>query len=70
MLRDYSKMSKAELSSELKSIKSDLEDLEETSEFYLTNAAVHIPGRTVAKYDDEIRKLKEEIVMVEKLLAE
>ena len=66
---DYSLMNKAELETELKKLKTTLEDLEEVIQFNFTNTSDHISGRVVAKDEEEIEKLKRETVNVEKLLS-
>ena len=70
MFKDYNSMSKEELATELKRLKSDLEDFEETSQFYLMNSSAHISGKTVAKYEKEFIMLKDAIAKVEKLLED
>lgn len=62
-------MSKVELENELKRLKDNLEDLEETFQFHLKNTSEHIPGRIVAKDEEEIEKLRREIDKLEKVLS-
>lgn len=69
MSKDYSSMSKDELELEIKRLKSDLEDLEETVAFHLANTAAHIPGSSVARAEEEHETLKAQIEEIEKLLS-
>jgi archaellum component FlaC len=69
MPREYSTMSRSELESELRRLKADLEDLEETVAFHLTNTAAHISGSSVARAEEEREELKKQIAEVEKLLS-
>ena len=70
MFKKYDAMTKEELATELERLKSDLEDFEETSQFYLMNSSAHISGKTVAKFEKEFTMLKDTIAEVEKLLAD
>ncbi len=62
-------MDKTGLEAELKRLRANLEDLEEVLEFNFTNTSAHIPGRIVAKDEEELEKLKIEIAKIEKLLS-
>ncbi len=70
MSKDCNRMSKGELESELRRLRSDLEDLEETVAFHFANTAAHIPGSSVAGAEEEREELKRKIAEVEKLLSE
>lgn len=67
---DYSSMSKAELESNLKKLKNDFEDLEETITFNLANSSSHIGGGQVRKDMDCLEELKAEICQIENILLE
>jgi len=69
MLKDYNSMSKVKLEDELRRLQDDLEDLEETFQFHLRNTSNHISGRTVAKGEEELERLKLEIGKIKKLLS-
>ena len=69
MLKDYSKMNKSEREAELRRLKEDLEDLEETFQFHMRNTSAHISGRSVAKGEEELERLKREIDKIMKLLS-
>jgi hypothetical protein len=69
MPKGYNTMSRSELEAELKRLRADLEDLEETVAFHLANTAAHISGSSVAKAEEEREELKKQIAEVEKLLA-
>jgi hypothetical protein len=68
--KEYNTMSRSELEAELKRLRADLEDLEETVAFHLANTAAHISGSSVARAEEEREALKAEISEVEKLLSE
>lgn len=70
MLKDYSVMNRSELELELKRLRADLEDLEETVAFHFANTAAHISGSSVARAEEEREALKKEISKIEKLLSE
>jgi hypothetical protein len=66
---NYSSMSKAELESHLKRLKSNFEDLEQTITFNLANSCSHIGGGQVRKDMDCLEELKAEICMIERILS-
>jgi uncharacterized protein YktB (UPF0637 family) len=66
---DYNSMSKAELEAMLKRLQNNLEDLEETINFNFTYSSAHIGGNQVRKDEESLRKLKEEIERVKKILS-
>jgi hypothetical protein len=68
-MTDYNSMSKAELESVLKRLKSNLEDLEETIRFNFAYSSAHISGGQVRKDEESLRKLEEEVGIVEELLS-
>lgn len=70
MPKEYNLMSRDELESELKRLRADLEDLEETVAFHLANTAAHISGSSVTQAEEEQEELKTEIATVEKMLSE
>jgi hypothetical protein len=70
MKRDYGSMSKAELESVLKDLRESLVDLEETMQFNLTYSSAHISGKQVSKDEENLRLLREEVALVEQLIAE
>jgi hypothetical protein len=69
MLKDYSSMSKVELEAELRRLRDDLEDLEETFQFHLKNTSDHISGSVVVKGEKELEKLGIEIDKIKNLLS-
>ena len=69
MLKDYSELSEAERRAELRRLREDLEDIEETFQFHMRNTSAHISGRAVAKGEEEIERLKREIDKITKLLS-
>jgi len=69
MSKDYSIMSKDELSAELRRLKNELEDLEDTFQFNLANTSAHLSSGAVTAHEEEIAELKEQIAKVESLLA-
>lgn len=68
-MKGYRSMSRAELTSVLKCLQHNLEDIEETVSFNLMFTADHIAGSQVRKDEESLRELKEEIACVEELLA-
>jgi tetrahydromethanopterin S-methyltransferase subunit G len=66
---NYDSMSKDELESTLKRLKSNLEDLEETITFNFSHTSDHIGGKQVRKDEGILRELKEEIEKVKKILS-
>jgi archaellum component FlaC len=69
MSKDYSTMNKDELAAELKRLKNEVEDLEDTFQFNLANTSAHLSSGAVAEHEEEIAELKELIAKVESLLA-
>ena len=69
MLKDYSRMDRDEREAELRRLREDLEDLEETFQFHMRNTSAHISGRAVAKGEEELERLKREIDKIMKLLS-
>ena len=67
---NYSSMSKAELESNLKKLKNDFEDLEETITFNFANSSSHIGGGQVRKDMVCLEELKAEICQIESILEE
>jgi len=59
-------MSKVELEAELRRLRDDLEDLEETFQFHMRNTSDHISGSVVAKGEEELKRLKLEIDKIKK----
>lgn len=68
--KDYESMGRAELEGELRRLRENLEDLEETLGFYYSATQAHIPGSFVRQDEEELRELKEDIALVERLLGE
>lgn len=68
--KDYENMGRAELEAELKRLRENLEDLEETLSYYYSATQAHIPGSFVRQDEEELRELKEELALVERLLRE
>ena len=69
MKESYESMDKAQLEAELKKLKADLEDMEDTFNFNLTNTSAHLRSGIVAEHEDELEDLKKEIAQVEELLS-
>lgn len=69
MPEDYESMSREELEAELKRLRENLEDLEETLSYYYSSTQAHIPGSFVKQDEAAIEELKEEIARVEELLS-
>ena len=61
-------MTKTELEAKLKSLKNELEDLEDTIAFNLMNTSAHIPGSHVRSDEELLEELKKEISAVETML--
>lgn len=62
-------MSKAELESALKRLKSNFEDLEETISFNFTYSVAHVDLGQVIRDEESLMELKEEIRSIEDLLS-
>jgi hypothetical protein len=69
MLKDYNSMSKIELEAELRRLKDNLEDMEETFQFHMRNTSAHISSRVVKKGEQELERLGSEIKKIKKLLS-
>lgn len=69
MFKDYRSMNKAELEAELRRLKDNLEDMEETFQFHMRNTSAHISGRVVKKSEQELERLGTEIKKIKKLLS-
>ncbi|MBE0426877.1 MAG: hypothetical protein IBX72_09555 [Nitrospirae bacterium] len=67
---DYSLISKAELKLELKRLRVNLHDLEETMQFNSTYSSAHISGEQVKKYEESLTVLKNEIAAIEQILSQ
>lgn len=61
-------MSREALEARLKHLREELEDLEDTFTFNLTNTSAHLRSGVVAEHEDEIGELKHEIAQIEGLL--
>ena len=59
---------KPELEQKLKSLKDELEDLEDAIAFNLMNTSAHIPGGHVRKDEELLEELKGKIAEIEKTL--
>lgn len=70
MKKDYTLMNKNELQLELKRLRGNLEDLEETMQFNFTHSSAHISGEQVKKDDEILSMLKHEIAAIELLLSQ
>lgn len=69
MGKDYHSMTKAELETELKRLKDNLEDLEEMMSFSYSKSSAHISGGQVKQDEESLCELQEEVALVERLLA-
>jgi len=65
---DFNSMSRAELEKHLKSLKDDLEDLEDALHFNFNYTSNHISGRQVLKDKESLKEMREEIAVIEALL--
>lgn len=65
MEKDYSVMTAAEISVEIRRLKDELEDLEDTFTFNLTNTSAHLRSGIVAEHEDEISELTKKIAVLE-----
>ena len=63
-------MTKSELEAKLKSLKNELEDLEDTIAFNLMNTSAHIPGHHVRSDEELLEELKKEIKKTEDILSQ
>lgn len=70
MKKDYGLMPKAELELELKRLRDNLEDFEETMQFNFTYSSAHISSQQVRKDEDNLSELKKDISAIEKLLSQ
>ncbi|MHB8173856.1 MAG: hypothetical protein ACYDFU_05290 [Nitrospirota bacterium] len=61
---------RAELEKELKRLRDEFEDLENTIAFNLINTSAHIPGGHVRKDEELLEELKGKIADIEKALNE
>jgi hypothetical protein len=68
MRKNLDEMSNDELAAELKRLNEELDDLEETASFHFSHTSAHIGGGAVAEHEEELKKLREKIVLVEGLL--
>lgn len=66
---DYAAMSRDELEKELKRLRNELEDSEETFTFNLTNTTAHINSGMVNMAEEELEDLRKTIKQVEALLG-
>lgn len=63
-------MDRAALENEIKRLRDELEDLEDTFTFNLTNTSAHLRSGLVAEHEDELNELREKIAGIEVLLEE
>jgi hypothetical protein len=68
MSKDYTEMNRDELAAELKRLKYELEDMEDTFQFNLTNTSAHLSSGMVAEHEEEIAELNRKITQVESQL--
>ena len=61
-------MDRAALEKEIKRLKDELEDLEDTFTFNLTNTSAHLRSGLVAEHEDELNELRKKIAGIEGLL--
>lgn len=67
--KDYLQMGPEQLEAELKRLRDNLEDLEDTFAFNLTNTSAHLNSGVVAEAEEELQELKDEIAKVQSLLG-
>lgn len=60
----------AELRAKQKELKDLLEEVEEERLIILGQSNIHLPGRLVVKYENELKGIKEDIGTVERLIGE
>lgn len=70
MKKDYTVMNKNDLQLELKRLRDNLDDLEETIQFNLTHTSAHISGEKVKKDEESLGMLKHEIATIEQILSQ
>ena len=63
-------MDKEELRGKLVRLMDELEDLEDTFNFNLTNTSAHINSGIVSEHEDDLNGIRAEIARIEGLLAE
>ncbi|WP_066640091.1 hypothetical protein [Desulfolucanica intricata] len=59
---------KEELEQKILELEEELEDILEEREFVLAKTSIHVPGVTVAKFEQEINAIKEKIAALKKQL--
>jgi hypothetical protein len=70
MKKDYTVMSKYELLIELKRLRDNLKDLEETMNFHYTFSSAHISGEQAKKDEQTLDVLKQEIATIELIISQ
>lgn len=60
-LEDLSKLRVEDLTQRLRKLSEELEELEEERNFVLKQTGIHLPGRTVKKYEVDTTALKQSI---------
>lgn len=65
---DYTIMSRDELERELRRLRDNLEDLEDTFAFNLTNTSAHLNSGVVAEAEEELEELRVNISSIEAIL--
>jgi len=63
-------MSKHEIEQQLSRLKRDLEEIEDERKFVLGQTGIHLPGKTVRNYEDEMSVLRKMITRLEESLSE
>ena len=66
--KDYSQLNTDELKAEIRRLNGNLEDLEDTFTFNLTNTSAHLNAGVVAEAEEELGELRAEIAEIELIL--
>jgi len=61
-------MDRNDMEKKLRKLREELEDLEDTFTFNITNTSAHLRSGVVAEHEDELNELKKEIARREVLL--
>jgi len=61
LMEDLSILRNEDLTRRLQTLSEELEELEEEQSFVLKQTGIHLPGRTVKRYEFQIQLLKESI---------
>ena len=68
--KHYETLDRAALEAELRRVRDQLEDVEETFNFRLTHTNAHLPDDFVFDHEHEMEELREKVRLLEVLLSE